>query len=290
MPRPPDRPRARSAPLRAGRAAHACAAHALATLVLAARAAAAQPVGSRHDSARAVQPERPTIATHAGTVARGYAELETGVERDRLGGGAHEVTVPTMLKFGLARRVQLNVYVPESGQTGAAFGVGDVMAGVKWRIAEHHPLFGDVAVMPWLKLPTGGGERGTHTTDAMLLLISSYALGPAAVDVNVGATRRSGDGTRAPRTATLWTASAGVPVAGRLAWAVECYGYPGTAGPAGERPVVALLTGPVLTVARTVALDLGVIAPVAGPQPRAVYAGLTTNFGRLPGVAGARPR
>ena len=285
MPRPSVRPRPRRAPVAAGRAAGA-----FATLVLAARAAAAQPVGSRYDSARAVQPERPTVATHAGTVARGYAELETGVERGRLAGGAHEVTVPTMVKLGLARRVQLNVYVPESGQTGAAFGVGDVMAGVKWRVAEHHPLFGDVAVMPWLKLPTGGGERGTQTTDAMLLLISSYALGAAAVDVNLGATRRSGDGTGAPRTATLWTASAGVPVAGPFAWAVECYGYPGTAGPAGERPVVALLTGPVLTVARTVALDLGVIAPVAGPQPRAVYAGLTTNFGRVPGVGRARPR
>jgi hypothetical protein len=117
---------------------------------------AARRLPARQRARRAA--ERPTVATHAGTVARGYAELETGVERGRLGGGAHEVTVPTMLKLGLARRVQLNVYVPESAQTGAAFGVGDVMAGVKWRVAEHHPLFGDVAVMPWLKLPTAGAS------------------------------------------------------------------------------------------------------------------------------------
>src|SRR5260370_36815211 len=36
----------------------------------------------------AVQPERPTVATHAGTVAPGWVELETGVELDRLD-GAH---------------------------------------------------------------------------------------------------------------------------------------------------------------------------------------------------------
>jgi glucose-1-phosphate thymidylyltransferase len=34
---------------------------------------------------RAVQPERPTVATHAGTVAPGWVELETGVEFDHDG-------------------------------------------------------------------------------------------------------------------------------------------------------------------------------------------------------------
>ena len=31
---------------------------------------------------RQVQPERPTVATHAGTVAPGYLEIETGVESE----------------------------------------------------------------------------------------------------------------------------------------------------------------------------------------------------------------
>ena len=151
--------------------------HAKNLLVLgtvAAAACASVPAGGSDENPRAVQPERPTVATHAGTVARGYAELESGVERDRLD-----------------------------------------------------------------------------------------------------------DGTRAPRSATLWTVSSGLPVRGPLGWALEVYGYPGTSGPAGAPPIVALLAGPTLAVRPTLALDVGFITPLAGPQPHALYAGLVTNFGRV---------
>ena len=36
------------------------------------------------DDPRAVQPERPSVATHAGTVAPGYVEIESGIERDAI--------------------------------------------------------------------------------------------------------------------------------------------------------------------------------------------------------------
>jgi hypothetical protein len=137
-----------------------------------------------------------------------------------------------------------------------------------------------VAVLPTIKLATGAA-RGTHTTDAALLLIDSRSIGPASLDLNVGVTRRSGSGARAPRTSTLWTASLGAPVRGAIGWQLECFGYPGTHGPAGAAPIVAALTGPTLGAWRTLALDAGVILPVEGPQPRAIYAGLVTNLGRL---------
>jgi hypothetical protein len=142
-------------------------------------------------------------------------------------------------------------------------------------------LLRDVALLPQLKLASGGRTRGTGTTDASLLLIDSRTIGDVSLDLNVGATWRSGRGTDAPRTATLWTVSAGLPVRGALGWALECYGYPGTSGPAGSAPVVAILTGPTLAVRTTLAVDAGFITPLAGPQPHALYAGLVTNVGRL---------
>jgi hypothetical protein len=229
---------------------------------------------------RAVQPERPTVATHAGTVAPGYAELETGVERDRPGDGTTLVSVPTTLKLGLAPRAQLTAQLPVLGGSGVSAGLGDVSLGVKWRVAEDHPWLQDVAVLPSLKLATGGA-RGTGTTDVGLLLIDSRTLGPASLDLNVGLTRRSGDGSRAPRSATLWTGALGIPLRDPVGWQLELYGYPGTAGPAGQRPIVAILGGPTLAVRSTLALDAGVIVPVAGPQAHAVYAGLVTNLGTL---------
>ncbi len=236
------------------------------------------PAGAFHP--RAVQPERPSVATHAGTVAPGYAEVESGVERDTPGDGTHAFAVPTLLKLGLGPRTQLALQLPTAAATGTAFGVGDVTVGLKWRVSEDRPRLQDVAVLPSVKFATGG-VRGTGTTDASLLLINSRTLGPASLDLNVGATWRTGDGTRAPKSSTLWAAAAGIPVRGRLGWALEAYGYPGTRGPAGNPPIVGLLTGPTIVVRPELAVDFGTIIPLAGPQPHALYAGVVTSVGRV---------
>ena len=233
----------------------------------------------------AAQPERPTVATHAGTVAPGWVEIETGVEHDDLH-GARTFFTPTVLKFGLAPRVQLELassFVHLSGNDPDYSGIGDASAALKWRIVEKAPVIGDFAVQPSLKLPSGSSQHGTGTgtTDVGLLLISSHDWGDYALDINFGYTRRSGDGTQAPRDATLWTVSSGGPVYESLGWVIEVFGLPGTTGPAGSRGTAALLTGPTYTVAKWLVLDAGVILPLAGPQPHSLYAGLTWNIGKL---------
>lgn len=228
---------------------------------------------------RAVQPERPSVATHAGTVAPGYLEIETGVESDRNPDGTHAFDIPTVLKIGVAPRLQLSVFVPVLQETGISLGIGDLGAGLKWRLTEGGPL-DRFAILPSVTFATGG-DRGTHRTAAGLLLIDSRTIGPVSLDLNVGLTRHTGDGSMIPQSSTLWTASSGFPVAGPIGWQLECFGYPGTHGPAGSAPIVAILTGPTLGAWRSLALDAGIIIPVTGPQPRAVYAGLVTNVGAL---------
>lgn len=231
----------------------------------------------------AVQPERPTVATHAGTVAPGYFEIETGIERDRYP-GKHVLTVPTVLKLGVGDHEQLSVAgtgirgLPSGGD---ASGIGDVTVDLKVRLLDNAPVLGDFAVLPAIKFPTGSTRNGfgTGTTDVSLLLISSHEFGPVEMDLNAGATHRSGDGRTAPTSATLWTASFGWPIAGVLGWVAELYGYPGTGGPAGSAPIVAVLTGPTFAVRPWLALDTGIITPVEGPQPHAAYAGLVWNAG-----------
>lgn len=76
-----------------------------AALVLIAARAAAQEARDP----RAVQPERPTVATHAGTVAPGWLEIEAGVERDRFAGSPATFSTPIVFKLGVAERAQLSI-------------------------------------------------------------------------------------------------------------------------------------------------------------------------------------
>jgi len=236
----------------------------------------------------AVQPERPTVATHAGTVARGFLELEEGGEWDKAPDGARTFLAPTNLKIGLASRAQLNLLVnviSDRALPGGSFAAGDFTVGIKYRIVEDDPILGDFAILPAVKLPTASQSgAGTGTTDFSLLLISSHQLGPVAMDLNVGQTRRGGNGTSTPKRAGIWTASFGFPVSGPLGATVELFGYQRTTGPAGAKGIAALLIGPTYLAREWLALDAGIIAPLTGPQPKAIYTGFVWNFGCvLPG-------
>ena len=237
---------------------------------------------SSADSARnphTVQPERPTVATHAGTVARGWIELEEGAEWDRLEDRSRVFVAPTNLKIGLASRAQINILfnLIHAGAGSGPSGIGDLTLGVKYRILEGNPILGNFAILPAIKLPTGSVSTGT--TDFSLLLISSYELGPVAVDLNVGQTRRSGNGSEAPKTSGIWTASFGFPVSGPVGGVLEFFGFPATTGPVGTKGIAAMLVGPTFLVRNWLALDAGVIVPISGPQARAVYTGFVWNFG-----------
>jgi hypothetical protein len=235
----------------------------------------------------AAQPERPTIATHAYTVARGYAETEIGIQATALDDSGALLAVPLLLKVGLGRGVQLDIDVPMAATVGSTnatgAGLADWALGVKARVAHAAPLLADLSFQSTLKFPTGStsANRGTGTTDVSLLLISSRRLGSVSLDLNAGWTVRSGDGTVAPRRATLWTVSTGFPVHDGLGWDAEVFGYPGTHGPAGQRAAIGLLTGPAFTVRPSLVLDAGVIINLRALGANSAYAGFTRNFGRI---------
>lgn len=229
-----------------------------------------------------VQPERPTVATHAGTVARGWFEIEGGVERDRLARST-SWTTPTVFKIGLASNVQLGIFGSVAQPVDVAAGFGDIGVGVKWRLLDDAKVLGDFAILPAIKFPTGSqaSGRGTGTTDASILLISSYKFGPVAMDLNAGYTRRSGNGSSVPKNATIWNASFGGSAVGPLGWVTEFYGYPATQGPAGQSSIVAVLAGPTYLPRGWLEFDTGIIIPLAGAQPHALYVGSVINIGRI---------
>ena len=243
---------------------------------------AGAPLAAQERDPRAAQPERPTVATHAGTVAPGFLEFEGGVEFDRLD-DAHTTLGTLVTKIGVTSHLQFSIFASLVAPAGSDAGIGDLAAGFKWRLLDGHTLLGDFAILPTVKFATGSVARGsgTGTTDASLLFISSRDIGPLHIDLNAGYTRRSGDGTVAPRSATVWTASFGGAIAGPANWTAEFFGYPGTDGPSGAAPIVAFLVGPTFNVRNSLVVDVGIIVPVAGAQPWAAYAGIVYNVGRI---------
>ena len=227
------------------------------------------------------QPERPTVATHAGTVAPGWFEIETGVERDRLD-RATSFTVPIVAKFGVSSHVQISLLESVGNSAASPTALGDAAIGVKWRLLDSARVLGDFAVLPALKVPTNSiAHGGTGTTDFGLIVISSHQFGDVEMDLNAGVVRRTGDGSRAPRNASVWTASFGGPLGHSFGWTGELYGYPATSGSSGSRSIAAVLAGPTYKERDWLVFDAGVIIPVIGPQPRAIYAGAVYNVGRL---------
>ena len=232
---------------------------------------------------RAVQPERPTVATHAHTVAPGYFEVESGVQGNRVDAGSRAYNVPTVMKVGLSSHLQLNLGTPVflSG-AGQQAGLGDVSVGVKWRLLDDHPVLGDFALLPAVKFPTGSITDGTGsgTTDVGLTVIASYDVRGVDMDLNLAYTRVGVVGDQSGTDAALWTASFGIPVAGRFSWVAELFGVPRVDG-ASAPPVTAFLTGPSFLVSPALNLDFGVIAPIHGDLPNAVYAGVVWNLGTI---------
>ena len=232
---------------------------------------------------RAAQPERPTVATHAGTVAIGYLEFEAGIELDRIADASHASIGTLVTKIGIASHVQLSLFSSVVRPSDRSGGFGDFGIGAKWRMVDDHPILGDFALLPILTVPTGSFSQGsgTGTTAGSLWLISSRDLGPLHLDLNVAYTVNDGSETRAPKSSWFWTMSWGGAFTPKVGWTVECYGVPGTTGATGAPPLVALLFGPTFTVQKSLVFDFGAIAPLAGQQPRAFFAGVTYNAGRL---------
>jgi len=229
------------------------------------------------------QPERPTVSTHAGTVATGWFELESGIELDHGAQPEHNVLGVFAAKLGLGQRLQLSLLANVVAPSDAAGGFGDVTAALKIRLLDDHPLLGSFAILPAIKFPTGSDARGsgTNTTDGTLTLISSRDVFGLDLDANVAYTYRGGSGVHAPRDGWLYAVSVAGDLPAGMGWTAEVFGLPGTGGTQGAPPTVALLAGPTFTVRTWLVFDCGGILPFAGEQPRAFYAGLTYNVGRL---------
>ena len=134
------------------------------------------------------------MATHAGTVAPGWIEVEAGGELDSYENHSTGFGLPVNIKVGLSSNLQLNLFPSAVEPPGKdIIQSGDFAFGIKCRIFDNLPILEKFAVLPILKLPTGAiaSGAGTGTTDGSIVLISSHEFGEIDLDINLGFTHRS---------------------------------------------------------------------------------------------------
>ncbi len=212
------------------------------------------------------------MATHAYTVAPGYAELEQGTRafgvRRLREGTAWEFN----LKVGLAQGVQLGLFGPAYLRVGGEQGVGDLGAAVKF--SRSVSSSGAVALVPAVTLPTGDDARGLGAGRTLGSLVTVYSVDLQAqwhFDGNAGPV---GIGAGTPQ----WFTSLGLARGGLVGVATELFDV--TAGSAGPKQR-GVLAGVLVTVADWVVVDAGGVVGLTGATPDQVFVGLTTNLGRI---------
>ena len=236
-------------------------------LLLAATALGAQ----QDDSLRTARPERPTVATHAFAVARGYLEFEGGAARLNQVGELDAALILTS-KLGVAERVQLTLTTAITHASPGVTAADPVYAGFKWQLTPERDGRPTFAVQPGVTF--SNGPRRDKNAALSLMAIVSHTLGPVAMDLNVAATRLNDAGSSIPY---LWAASFGGAVRGPLAWGLEFAGV----GQRGDTPPVQMLGYLGYAVRPWFVLDAGWSSPPRGAGAQTVFAGATYNVGRV---------
>jgi hypothetical protein len=223
---------------------------------------------------RSANPERPTVATHAYTVAPGYAELEQGARVFGMNGLGEGTAWDVNLKLGVRRGVQLGLFGPAYVRTGTGSGVGDV--GLSLKVSRAVSPKVAIAVVPVMTVPTGDAGRGLgagRALGSLVGVVSANLPGGFHLDANAGPV---GLGAGGPQ----WFTSIGLSHGGvgPVGLAAELFDF--TAGGAGPRQR-GLLAAIMVTVVDWVVVDAGGVRRLVDGTPDQVFVGVTTNLGRI---------
>jgi hypothetical protein len=236
--------------------------------------------GAQTSDPRAVQPERPSVATHAFTVAPGIVEIEAGVERAYEDGRYTGTSLPFTVKLGLAERVQLAIGGSMSWPASSDRRFDEISVGVKWRLSERAPLAGAIAVLSSVTVPAGAARASSNNTVGVLL-IASRSIAGISLDLNAGYARTIGGQVDADAKEALWAVSLGGPIAGRFGWFGELSGVRTMPADDTAAHVAGALAGATVSVSPSLVVDVAIVLPTAGADGRAVVTGLSWNVCRL---------
>ena len=224
-------------------------------------------------SARDANPERPTFATHAYTVAPGFVEVEQGLSARGVSSLREATTWDVNLKLGVAPHVQAAFFGPLYARGRDGGGVGDL--GMALKLGNDVSNHAALAAVSSLTVPTGSTARGLgagRVLGGLVAVVSADLPAGVHVDINAGP---QGIGAGAPQ---WFTSLSGARGFGRLGVTLEAFRF--SEGGAGAR-LAGILGGVTFRIANWAVADVGGVTRTAAGTPRQVFLGLTTNLGRM---------
>src|SRR6059058_441947 len=224
-------------------------------------------------SARDANPERPTFATHAYTVAPGFVELEQGLSARGVGSLREATAWDVNLKLGVSSHAQLALFGPLYARGPDGGGTGDLGMALKLRneVSNRAAL----AAVPSVTVPTGSTTRGLgagRVLGGLVGVVSADLPAGVHIDVNAGP---QGIGAGTPQ---WFTSLSGARGFGRVGVTLEAFQF--TAGGAAAQ-LAGILGGVTFRLTNWAVADVGGVAGTATATPDQVFLGLTTNLGRV---------
>lgn len=143
--------------------------------------------------------DRPGLADGSALVARGVAQLETGVTVE--GGDGELFTLPTLVRYGITNGLELRIASDVVGWTADDGDIAPLSAGFKLRLRDGAlPLSLIASVQP----PSGGGSLRSSAFESEARLVSDIELAEGlSLTPNVGVAVVEGDGAVALFAMTL---------------------------------------------------------------------------------------
>jgi hypothetical protein len=221
----------------------------------------------------------PLITDDTSTQGQGNHQIEFNTDWLRASGTGSRIT---SLIYSYGQRDNVDLFVGVPAGVAAPSGIGNVMAGAKWRILESE--HGSVALRPEVLLPSGDEDKelGSGHGGIAVTLIASHESGPwtfhgnAGLDVN----RYKQDAARAAHRNMRWrvSAAAAYQTAPRLA-VVGDIGIARNSDPTSHVNPAYFLTGLIYSPRKDLDLDAGVKFGLNHAEAnRQIGIGLTSRF------------
>lgn len=218
-------------------------------------------------------PNRPTVSTTAQPVQLGVLETEWGVDA----ASSHQ-DINGLLKFGVATNLELRFANDPVTADSGTHGLGDVSAGLKYRLTSDHDHRPSVALMYMFKAPTAGNVLGSGYPDNSFTLLVSKDMGKHHFDYNL-----IGNLLGMPNgwdhnfvNALAWSH----PLPG--SWGVDTELSGVTRSSAGLPGSTQFIVSATYTARPRLVLDIGMMGGLTGPVPRAMFiAGVTYSVADL---------
>jgi len=169
--------------------------------------------------------DRPDQTESSVVVPLGFAQVETGYLYTRDSGSSSREAPGTLVRIGIARRVELRFGHAGFISAASGSGVGDSQIGAKVNLVGESSWRPEVAVLTGFSLPTGQASLSSGRVDPSVLVAFSHTLSSrVSLGYNIGHSWESPNKISARQRLLRYSLALGVEITDKFGGFVEAFG------------------------------------------------------------------